>query len=126
MGKQNLLKSVLLGITAGLVLMLLLSLGAAVVIHRGMLPIELLPTLGATILVVSCFIGCVVAGRLQGGKLLVTTLITAAALLAVTLLCKAAFFAGWSEKTIPALIAAAAAAVGAAFLPQRKSRRRRH
>ena len=86
------LKSILTGSVASLVSVILLSIIAAMLISKEVLPEESITTMGIITSILAAFVGAILAGRIQRSKLLLTCAGSAAAYLALTLLAKACNF----------------------------------
>lgn len=122
---KSLLRSALVGSGAAVLCVLFLSAIAAVLLNKAVLGQEHTQSLGVAILLISTFAGCLLAGRIQAGKLLATCGLTVVMLIAVCLLIKAAFFGQWEEWHPLRLVIMMVAGLFAALVPTRGNRRRR-
>jgi len=115
---RPILKSILTGSVASLVSVILLSIIAAMLISKEVLPEESISTMGIITSILAAFMGAILAGRIQRSKLLLTCAGSAAAYLALTLLAKAAFIGKWDRISFPVILGILAAGIAASFVPQ--------
>ena len=118
-------KSVLFGTVAALIAMLLLSLIAALLIHKSVLPESSAHLVGVVITILSSFIGGVVAGRIQRSKMLLTCLGSGVGFVLVVLSAKAAFIGEWESFKPMIALAALASGLASSFMPTGQGRHRK-
>ncbi|MBE6954470.1 MAG: TIGR04086 family membrane protein [Ruminococcaceae bacterium] len=120
-------KSMILGAVISLIVMLLLSILAALLIGKSVIPEQSVAVAGIIIALLASFAGSVAAGRMQKGKLLVTCFASAAIYLGCLVLIKAAFFGAWNHTSMPMALGILGCGVVASFVPTgaRSHRKRR-
>ena len=101
-------------------IMILLSAISAALISKTVIPEQSTGTIGIAVCLTAGFIGSLVAGRVQKGKLLITCLGSSAMYLLLLILMKAAFFGNWDQLSLPMAAGILAAGLAASFVPTGK------
>ena len=122
---QPMWKSILSGAAIALIATIVLSMVAAFLIGKVILPEGSTDVIGMIIACAACFAGSITAARLQKGKLLITCIACTGIYLLCLIIIKALFIGAWQQTRLVMILIIFGAGTAASFVPTGKGKYRK-